>query len=189
MENSGHEADSHRRVFFFWFFFNIFSLLVILTSSPPDGITAMEPWPGQAPECLESSCRGFLPITFFPTHVFYTSSLHRSKNSAPYPKRRRNVVAVLGLEPSRILKLGACYNLTCKIRTRQTNPALTSTNVTADCYVNKLTLICMLRKTLCHKNVMLTFLCTAFLFCVKHPWVFWKVLYEKKVIIISIDTG
>lgn len=99
------------------FYFYIVSLLVILTLSPPDGITAMEPWPGQAPECLESSCRGSNPaagfwsssslmLKFFPTHVFYTPSLHRSKHSVPYPKRRRNIVAVLGLEPSSILKLG-----------------------------------------------------------------------------------
>lgn len=64
---------------------------------------------------------------------------------------------------------GAGYYLTCKIQTGPANPALTSTHVTADCYVNVLTLICMLRKTLCHKNVMLTFLFTAFLFCVKPP--------------------
>lgn len=121
---------------------------------------------------------------------FHTPSLHRSKNSAPYPKRRNNVVGILGLEPSSILKLGpillqnhkmpaptrpgAGYYSTCKIQTGPANADLTSTNVTADCYVNKLTFICMLRKTLCHKNVMLTILKGALL---------------KNVIIINIDTG
>lgn len=80
-----------------------------------------------------------------PYHPPISGNVHWSKTSGLYPRKSRNVLPGHGLDLSSIWKLGllntlTCYYLRCQTSTGLGNTLLNSINVTADWYINKLTL-------------------------------------------------